>query len=117
MTRLFSIVLLGVAVLSAAHTTESAGQPPADLKPEFASLLQKDGLKVLDGKRVVSEIWFRSSAPTGPKTGEENVSLTTVPHGSLIGVMRLAERGSDRRGQPIKPGVYTLRLSYFPPNG
>jgi hypothetical protein len=63
------------------------------------------------------ELWFRNSVPTGAATTESNVSMTTVPHGTLMGVVRFPERGADRRGQVVKPGVYTLRLSYFPPDG
>jgi len=40
-----------------------------------------------------------------------------VPHGSVLGVISFAANGADRRGQVLKPGVYTLRFSYFPLNG
>jgi hypothetical protein len=63
------------------------------------------------------EIWLRSQAPTGPKTTEENVSFTQIPHGTLLGVLRFPSEGADRRGQPIKPGLYTLRLSFYPVDG
>lgn len=100
-----------------ALTTEPAGAPPSDLNPTVSGTLQKDGLRILDGKKIVMEIWLRSTAPKGSPSTEDAVSLTSVPHGSLMGVARFPERGSDRRGQAIKPGVYTLRLSFFPPNG
>ena len=35
----------------------------------------------------------------------------------MLGVIRFPSQGSDRRGQVIKPGVYTLRYSMFPING
>jgi len=66
---------------------------------------------------VVCEIWFRSAAPAGPKSAEEGVTLPLIPQGALLGVLRFPARGSDRRGQPIKPGVYTLRYSLQPVNG
>jgi hypothetical protein len=115
--KLLTTVLLGSGLLLAAHTTESAGPPPSDLDPAISAVLQKEGVRILDGKRVVSEIWFRNAAPSGGKTTEDNISLTSVPHGSLMGVIRFPQRGADRRGQPIQPGTYTLRLSFFPPNG
>ena len=34
-----------------------------------------------------------------------------------MGVVRFPEKHSDRRGQQIKAGVYTMRYSYFPQNG
>lgn len=117
MKTLATALLLTLSAFGAAHTTAPAGPPPADIDPAIAAVLQKDGVKIMDGAKVVSELWFRTSAPSGAKNPEENVSITSVPHGSLLGVIRFPERGSDRRGQTIKAGVYTLRLSFFPPNG
>jgi hypothetical protein len=100
-----------------AHTMEPAGAPPADVNPAVTSTLQKDGIKVLDGKKVWCEMWFRSTAPSGPKSSEEAVSLPTIPQGSYLGIIRFPERGAVRRGQTIKPGVYTLRYGNYPQNG
>ena len=116
MTRLTFLLSIAVAAF-AAHTAEPAGAPPSDLHPAFTSLLQKDGFKVMDGTNLVCEIWFRNSMPTGGKTSESNITLATVPHGSFMGVIRFPKNGADRRGQSIKPGVYTMRFSYFPENG
>ena len=66
---------------------------------------------------VFCEVWFRNSAPGGGKSAEEGVSLPTIPHGALMGAIRFPAQGSDRRGQTIKPGVYTLRYSQHPVNG
>jgi len=103
--------------LALGHTIEPAGAPPADLAPAISGLLQKDGIRVLDGKKVVSEIWFRSAAPSGAKSSEEAVTLPTIPQGAFLGVIRLPEPGADRRGQSLKPGIYTLRYGNYPQNG
>lgn len=102
----------------AQYKTEPAGAPPADLAAGVTALLQKDGVKVVaaDGK-VLCEVWMRAAAPAGAAVGEENATLTTVPQGALIGAIRFPEKGADRRGQPIKPGTYTLRYSLHPVNG
>lgn len=55
--------------------------------------------------------------PTGPNTGESSVTLPTIPPGALLGLLRFAGKGSDRRGQTIAPGVYTLRYGNYPVNG
>ena len=96
---------------------EPAGAPPADLAPAFAGALQKDGIRILDGKKVVMELWFVATAPSGAKSAEESVSWATVPNGSFLGVARFPERGNDRRGQTIKPGLYTMRFGLYPQNG
>lgn len=117
MMKRIALAFLTAAVFAFGHTAEPAGPPPSDVDPAIAAVLQKDGVRIKDGNKVVMELWFRNSAPSGAATTEANVSMTTIPHGSLMGVLRFPERGADRRGQTIKPGVYTLRLSYFPPDG
>lgn len=99
------------------HTMEPAGAPPSDLAPALAGTLQKDGVRILDGKKVVMELWFVATAPTGSKTKEEAVSWETVPTGAFLGVARFPERGNDRRGQTLKPGLYTMRFALYPQNG
>jgi len=83
----------------AQYKVEPAGPPPSDLPPAISGILQKDGYKV------------------SGQSAEEGVTLPTIPQGALLGVLRFPARGSDRRGQPIKPGVYTLRYSLQPVNG
>ncbi len=99
------------------YKTEPAGPPPADLNPAVAATLQKEGSRITGPNGVVAEIWFRSAAPSGAKTAEDSVTLATVPQGALMGVIRFPSPASDRRGQTIKPGLYTMRFSMFPQNG
>ena len=106
-----------LAGLSFGHTAEPAGPPPSEVDPGIAAALEKDGIRIKDGDKVVMELWFRTTKPTGPASTDASVTLKQVPQGSLMGVLRFPARGADRRGQTIKPGVYTLRLSFFPPNG
>ena len=117
MMNRFAITLLAAAALAFSHTAEPAGAPPADLDPAVAALLQKEGVRIKDGAKTVMELWFVSAAPSGPQTSESNVTLGTIPHGALLGVVRFPEKGADRRGQGMKPGIYTARLSFFPPDG
>jgi hypothetical protein len=111
-----AILLLLPALLFGQFKADSAGAPPAETASINAMLI-KDGIKVLkaDGS-VVCEIWMRSDEPTGGKA-EENASFTTIPVGALLGVIRFPARFNDRRGQTIKPGVYTMRYGLFPVNG
>jgi len=80
-------------------------------------MLQKDGVRIKDGAKTVMELWFRSSAPKGANNGEDSVTFHDVQLGTLMGVVRFPERGSDRRGQTIKGGTYTMRLGFYPQNG
>ena len=117
-SRILTLGILAAAALSAQYKADSAGAPPSDLPPGFADVLQKQGTKILDAQgKAISEIWLVTTAPSGSKGGEENVTLTTIPHGALIGVMRFPAQFYDRRGQVVKPGVYSLRYSMFPISG
>lgn len=115
-----STVLAAVFTFSALaqYSAEPGGAPPADLPAPYAPILQKDGVKVSGSGRVVGEYWFVAAAPSGNTAKEEAVSMTSVKQGALIGVVRFSGRGgSDRRGQTIKPGLYTLRYSLHPVSG
>lgn len=109
------LMLSALAVAADAYRTGPAGPPP----PEAAALapaLSPEGIKVLrpDGN-ILCEFWFaREVGPEGPP--EQNATWG-IAHGTFLGVVRVTSRWSDRRGQPIRPGVYTLRLSFFPMNG
>jgi len=115
------VLITGIIAVSAAfaedYKAEPAGVPPSDLPAAYTSLLQKDGAKIVGPSGPVSEIWLVAAAPSGPASSETNVTLTTVPHGSLMGVIRFPSQGKDRRGSVIKPGIYTLRYSMFPISG
>jgi hypothetical protein len=97
---------------------EPAGAPPAEVAPAVAGVLNKEGAKILnaDGS-VFCEVWFRSGPPPAAKSAEPNVTMAIVAHGALLGVIRFPKAAADRRGITIKPGLYTLRFSFYPENG
>jgi len=109
---------LAASGLWAQYKSEPAGTPPTELAPAISQALQQQGTKIVDaGGKVYCEIWLRTSMPAGTKSSEESVTLPTIPHGTLLGAIRFSGQGADRRGQTIKPGVYTLRYSLQPLNG
>lgn len=113
--RLISTAVLTAALSFAQYKVSPAGAPPAEASA-LAAALVKDGLKVAkaDGP-ALCEIW---TVATAPKEGTVEQNATWgAPQGTLLGVVRVPARWSDRRGQTIKPGVYTMRLSFFPMNG
>ncbi len=99
-----------------AQKAEPAGAPPAEVAPAIAQVLQKSGTKITNSGATYCEIWFRTDKPSGPKSTEENITLS-LPQGALLGVIRFAGNSADRRGQTIKAGVYTLRYGIMPVNG
>jgi len=112
------VFLIAASSLLAQYKTDSAGAPPADLAPAISQALQQQGTKILSGSgTVVCEVWFVAKLPSGASSTDQNVTLGTVPQGALLGAIRFTSQGADRRGQVIKPGVYTLRYGLIPVNG
>jgi hypothetical protein len=117
MTRICSFLLAATAVF-AQYKAQDAGAPPSEAAAPIASALNKAGTKIAAGNGSATvEIWLRSTMPSGPASAETSVTLPTIPAGALIGVLRFPAKGSDRRGQTIAPGVYTLRYGNYPING
>jgi len=71
---------------------------------------------VVGPKGAWCEVWFRKTIPTGAKPSDDAI-VFPIAQGTLIGVIRFPGNGEDRRGQTIKPGVYTLRYSDYPVDG
>jgi hypothetical protein len=117
MTRFYSF-LFAASGLFAQYKAQPAGDPPAEVAAPILAALNKAGTKIAaDNGTAYVEIWLRSTMPTGPNTGESSVTLPTIPAGALLGVLRFPAKGSDRRGQNIAPGVYTIRYGNYPVNG
>jgi len=117
MRRLALALLLAASAALAQYKSETAGAPPAEVAPAISQALQQQGTKIVAGDGAVfCEIWFRTSLPSGAKPSDETITLA-IPQGALVGVIRFPGQAADRRGQVIKPGVYTLRYSLMPVNG
>jgi hypothetical protein len=118
MPKLIVSFVLAATAVFAQYKSEPAGPPPQELAPAISQALQKDGAKIVAANGTVfCEVWFRTSLPKASKSTEESVTLPTLAHGTLMGAIRFPAQGADRRGQAIKPGVYTLRYTLQPVNG
>jgi hypothetical protein len=118
MRKLLFSFLLATAAAFAQYKSEPAGAPPADVAPDIGKALEQQGAKIVAGNgSAICEVWFRSSIPAGAKSAGEGVTLPAIQPGTLLGVIRFTGPGADRRGQSIKPGIYTLRYSLHPMNG
>jgi hypothetical protein len=117
------LVLLVAAASSAAvclcaqdYKLEPLDAPPS-LPAAYAPVVfQRPGFRITGPNGAWCEIWFRNAIPAGPKPADSSISFA-IPQGALIGILRFPSQGADRRGQVIKPGVYTLRYSNYPVDG
>jgi hypothetical protein len=119
MRQLALVSLLAASVLAAAdYKAAAAGEIPAEVAAPLKDLLEPKGAKIMapDGS-AYAEVWLVKSIKLGAESGQANTTLGTLPHGTFMGVIKYAAQGQDRRGQNVKPGVYTLRHSLFPING
>ncbi len=114
MKRSVLLLCLAGATAFAQYKLEPAGPPPPGVP---ANALQQDGVKISGPSGEWCDVWFIAKAPAAANNGEQNVSFTDIAQGTLLGVIRFPNAAKDRRGQAIKPGVYTMRLSFYPPDG
>jgi hypothetical protein len=110
--------LLGSFSLFAQYKTEPAAAMPQGVPSTLAGVLQKEGVKITgaDGK-VLAEVWMRTTPPPSTTVAEDTVTWNGVAQGAFIGLIHFPAKHADRRGQGINPGLYTMRLSFFPVNG
>jgi hypothetical protein len=99
------------------YRADKAGPVPPEVASGISQALDKSGFQVTNNGAAFCELWFRASLPSGPASSEQNVTMPNVPMGTLLGVIRFDGKASDRRGQTIEPGVYTLRYGIMPMNG
>lgn len=78
--------------------------------------LEPAGSRVSLADGAYCDIWLRAGVPSG-KTEAQGAIYTSLGESALIGVIALARATTDFRGQPLKPGVYTLRYGLHPADG
>jgi hypothetical protein len=114
------VVFLLVSLLGTAwaqdYKVEAVSGSPSSLPSAYASVIQTQGYRVTGPNGPWCEIWFRNSIPTSAKPTDDAI-LFPIPQGALIGILRFPSEGSDRRGQTIKAGLYTMRYSDYPVDG
>ncbi len=117
MPKLALIFALAATAVLGQYKSETAGGAPSTLPAGYSALVQLDGRRIMGPKGIWCEIWTRLDIPAGPPSTEQNVTFTNVPVGALVGVIRFPNAGSDRRGQTIPAGTYSMRYADFPVNG
>ncbi len=116
MARCLIALLIAPAALWGQYQAGPAGPPPESLPAGMAKLFDRSGFKVTNGSVAYCEIWFRRDRPLGSRSPAQNLTLPSIPFGALLGVIRFDGPGTDRRGQVIQPGLYTLRYGIMPAN-
>jgi hypothetical protein len=112
------LLLLAAAttVFAQDYKVEPIASAAPNLPAAYASVIETQGYRVTGPKGPWCEIWLRKGIPAGNKPADPAVALPFA-QGTLLGVLRFPGAGEDRRGQGLKPGVYTMRYSNHPVDG
>jgi hypothetical protein len=90
----------------------------ASVPEALRKALEPAGYRVVlaDGS-VACELWLRQSIPGQAKTDVEGVLYPQLAQSTLLGVISFPKASTDYKGEPIKPGAYTLRYELLPNDG
>ncbi len=109
-------VLASFSASAQEYKLEALASAAPGIPAPYAAVLQSQGQRVSGPGGAWCEVWLARALPVGPKSSDAAITLN-VAQGSLLGVLRFPGKGSDRRGQVIPAGLYTLRYSLFPVDG
>ncbi len=111
-----AVVLLAATAGAQSYKLESTSTPPPqEVAAPIRDMLSADALHVTGPNGALCDIWLRKSIPAAPTPDTSlGVNFGTIPQGALVGAIKFDAAGADYRGQPIKPGVYTLRFMLQP---
>jgi hypothetical protein len=91
---------------------------PEGLNEKIAALLDPAGHVVSMKDEAVCTVWLAKSLPVKEKFKPSLTTKYPLNPGQLVGALEVASKDfTDFRGQPVKPGVYTLRYGKQPTDG
>jgi len=115
---LATCLLSSITASAQSYRAEATDALPAGLPKAVQEMLQPSGARLLTAEgAAVCEVWLRKEVPTQAASESADILFGAIAEGTLIGVLHFPSVGSDYRGQPIKPGLYTLRYALIPQDG
>jgi hypothetical protein len=116
MIKYLALFLWAFTASAQDYKLEPIAAAAPDLPAAYASALDSKGYRIVGPSGPWCEIWFRKSITAGPKPSDAAITLP-IAQGTLLGILRFPGKGSDRRDQTVKAGVYTMRYSDYPVDG
>jgi hypothetical protein len=112
-------LIIGLLALPASAQKLEKGAPASDAIPApLKAAVQADGVRIFnESGAAYEEIWLRKSIDATAKAASGDIAYPGLPEGSFLGVWRYVANGSDFRGQPVKPGYYSMRHALMPSDG
>jgi len=91
---------------------------PAEIGEKIREAVAQEGVRILDPKgKPYVDVWLRKSIPTVDPKDEQGVKFNQLAEGTLLGVVRFHQSGSDYKSNPFPAGIYTMRNAMQPRDG
>lgn len=112
------LLLLAATAFAADAKVEKISRPKDSVVPDTVwRVLEPDGYRVVLDDSPLCEIWLRKTvAVSGGKANEDALYPQLAPS-TMVGVINFLKSSTDYKGDPIKPGFYTLRYELLPADG
>jgi hypothetical protein len=100
-------------------TLTNIDKAPDGLASGVAALVNPKGFRVQSAEGPVCDVWLLKDVALKPGFKQTLNVKYPFKTGELVGVIRVGDKieFTDFRGQPVKPGVYTLRYGQQPQDG
>jgi len=109
-------VLLGASLcLAQAGKVEKIGAASdSSISDAVKNALEATGYRITTSDGFSCEIWWRKSLPVQAKKDVAGALYPQFAESILLGIISYPQPAADYRGEPIKPGAYTLRYALLP---
>lgn len=112
------LLLAAVSAFAAEPKVEKVTRPKDSPVPDAVwQVLDPDGYRIVLDDGPLCEIWLRKSIPPSGTKGNEEALFPQLTPSTLVGALNYLKASSDYKGDPIKPGFYTLRYELLPADG
>lgn len=116
---LLSALLWCAGLRAADYKVEDLKEAAKGISADVAKAVNEAGYRISGKDGVICDIWLAKEIPLKPNFKSSlRIKYPFLP-GQFVGVIRFPEKSqpTDFRGQPLEPGVYTLRYGLQPDDG
>lgn len=114
----FLLCVLSLTCFAADAKIEKAARPAQSSVPEAVwQVLDAEGFRVVLDDGALCEIWLRKSVPAPTAKAGADALFPELSSSMMLGVINFLKGSTDYKGDPIKPGFYTMRYELLPADG
>jgi hypothetical protein len=109
------ILLCALPCIAQAGKVEKIGSASdSAISDAVKNTLEATGYRLTTSDGFSCEVWWRKSVPAQAKKDVPGTLYLQFGESALLGIISYPQSAADYRGQPVKPGVYTLRYALLP---